>query len=84
MSYFHKEWNADLADLADENGWYLYGFKTDLSHASMTDKTASLWKSFRLVEIKIRFFYPLDQRLSAFHSSISSYLIIGHYIFPAT
>ena len=49
----------------------------------MTDNTVSVSKSFRLVGIKIRFFYPLDPRLSAFYSSIYSDFIMGYYIFPA-
>ena len=32
--------------------------------------------------MKIRFFYQLDQRLSAFYSSVCFNLIIGYYIFP--
>ena len=39
-------------------------------HYHKNDDILSIWKSFWLVRIKIRFFDPLDQRSSAFYSSI--------------
>jgi len=51
------------------NEYYLYGFVTDLCHASMTDKTKMFENHSDLSEFK-SVFYPLDRRLSAFYSSI--------------
>lgn len=50
----------------------------------MTDEILRYGKSLRLVGVKIRFFYPLNQRLSAFHSSVFFYFTIVQYIFPNT